>query len=111
MLVSGETDDQVGGRLLGALPGVRVLPYDPTTEQLTSEQRAAEVLVPPYRGSYRPLGLLTQLPALRMVQILSAGGDEWQADVPANVLLSTARVPPGSWLWGLTIRATHSSRR
>jgi phosphoglycerate dehydrogenase-like enzyme len=91
VLVSHEPDDQVGGRLLAALPDVQVLPYDPTTERLTGQQQAAEVLVPPYRGSHRPIGLLAQLPALRMVQLLSAGADEWQADVPADVLLSTAR--------------------
>jgi phosphoglycerate dehydrogenase-like enzyme len=91
VLVNHEADDQVGRRLLAESPDVHVLPYDPTTERLTSEQRAAEVLIPPYRGSHRPLGLLAQLPALRMVQLLSAGADEWQADVPTGVLLSTAR--------------------
>lgn len=91
VLVSNEADDQVGRRLLAELPDVQVLPYDPTTERLTGEQQAAEVLVPPYRSSHRPLGLLSQLIALRMVQLLSAGADEWQADVPVDVLLSTAR--------------------
>lgn len=91
VLVSHEADDHVGRRLLAGSPDVQVLTYDPTTERLTGEQQAAEVLIPPYRGSHRPLGLLAQLPALRMVQLLSAGADEWQADVPADVLLSTAR--------------------
>jgi phosphoglycerate dehydrogenase-like enzyme len=91
VLVSQETDDQVGRRLLAESPDVQVLTYDPITERLTSEQQAAEVLIPPYRGSHRPLRLLAQLPALRMVQLLSAGADEWQADLPADVLLSTAR--------------------
>jgi len=91
VLVSAEADDQVGRRLLAELPGLRVLPYDPTTDRLTAEQAAAEVLIPPYRGSHRPLGLLAQLPALRLVQLLTAGADEWQGDVPAEVLLATAR--------------------
>ncbi len=91
VLVSREADDQVGRRLLAETPDVQVLPYDPTTARLTGEQQAAEVLIPPYRGSHRPIGLLAQLPALRMVQLLSAGADEWQADVSADVLLSTAR--------------------
>lgn len=96
VLVSHEPDDQVGGRLLAELPDVQVLSYDPTTDRLTGQQQAAEVLVPPYRGSHRPIGLLAQLPALRMVQLLSAGADEWLADVPAGVLLSTAR---GAHAW------------
>jgi phosphoglycerate dehydrogenase-like enzyme len=91
VLVSQEADDEVGRRLLTEMPDVHVLPYDPTTEQLTDEQRAADVLIPPYRGSHRPLGLVQQLPKLRMVQLLSAGADEWQRDVPAEILLATAR--------------------
>lgn len=90
VLVSHEADDQVGQRLLAELADVEVLPYDPTAERLSAEQQAAEVLIPPYRGSHRPLGLLAQLPALRMVQLLTAGADEWQADVPAEMLLATA---------------------
>jgi phosphoglycerate dehydrogenase-like enzyme len=91
VLVSHEADDQVGRRLLAELPVVQVLPYDPATDKLSAEQRTAEVLIPPYRGSHRPIPLLAQLPALRMVQLLSAGADEWQADVRADVLLATAR--------------------
>jgi phosphoglycerate dehydrogenase-like enzyme len=90
-LVSHEPDDQVGCQLLAELHDVHILPYEPTNDRLTSEQQAADVLIPPYRGSHRPIGLLAQLPALRMVQLLTAGADEWQAAVPAGVLLSTAR--------------------
>jgi phosphoglycerate dehydrogenase-like enzyme len=91
VLVSHEPDDQVGRQLLAELSGLEVLSYDPTADRLTGEQQAADVLVPPYRGSHRPLGLLAQLPAPRMVQLLSAGADEWRPDLPADVLLSTAR--------------------
>jgi phosphoglycerate dehydrogenase-like enzyme len=91
VLVSQEEHDEVGRRLLAELPDVQVLPYDPTAEQLTAEQAESEVLIPPYSGSHRPRGLLGQLPKLRLVQLLSAGADEWQGDVPAEVLLATAR--------------------
>jgi phosphoglycerate dehydrogenase-like enzyme len=49
------------------------------------------VLIPPYRSSHRPLPLLKQLPQLRMVQLLSAGADEWSGDVPAHIVLASAR--------------------
>lgn len=91
VLVSNEIDDQVGHHLLGELPGVEVLAYDPAADYLNDRQRAAAVLIPPYRSTYRSLRLLTQLPDLRLVQLLSAGADEWQADIPRGVLLATAR--------------------
>ncbi|UKD50731.1 phosphoglycerate dehydrogenase (plasmid) [Amycolatopsis sp. FU40] len=90
-LVSQETHDEIGRRLLAAVPGIEVLPYDPAAAELTPEQRTAEVLVPPYSRSHRPRRLVPQLPELRMVQLLSAGADEWQGDVPAEVLLASAR--------------------
>jgi hypothetical protein len=63
------------------------LSYDLTAERLTSEQRAAEVLIPPYRGSPRPLGLLARLTGVQMVQLRSAGANEWQVLAAAlNVL-------------------------
>ncbi|QWF79997.1 NAD(P)-dependent oxidoreductase [Amycolatopsis sp. CA-230715] len=91
ILVSGETDDQVGHEILAKLPGVELLPYDPNNAELSAAQRDAEILIPPYRGSHRPIRLLSQLPHLRMVQLLSAGADEWASDVPAHVTLASAR--------------------
>jgi phosphoglycerate dehydrogenase-like enzyme len=91
ILVSNESDDKVGRELLGRIESVEVIPYDPNDPQLSSRQRTGEILIPPYRGSHRPIRLLTQLPDLRMVQLLSAGADEWSGDVPDNVLLASAR--------------------
>ncbi|WP_245865714.1 NAD(P)-dependent oxidoreductase [Prauserella marina] len=88
--MSNEPDDKVGVELLSQLEGVEVLTYDPN-EPLPVEHRGAEVLIPPYRSSHRPIPLLKQLPDLRMVQLLSAGADEWASDVPSYVTLSTAR--------------------
>jgi phosphoglycerate dehydrogenase-like enzyme len=90
ILVSNESDDQVGVELLSQIKGAQVVTYDPN-KPLPPEHRGAEVLIPPYRSSHRPIPLLKQLPQLRMVQLLSAGADEWAGDVPADVLLSTAR--------------------
>lgn len=91
VLVSNEADDRIGAQLLDQLDGVEVVLYDPAARELSSEQRSAQVLIPPYRSSHRPLPLLPQLPRLRAVQLLTAGADEWNADVPADVLLATAR--------------------
>ncbi|MBP2340210.1 phosphoglycerate dehydrogenase-like enzyme [Saccharothrix coeruleofusca] len=73
------------------MPALEVLTYDPNEPNLSSTQRAAEVLIPPYRSSHRPIPLLRQLSDLRMVQLLSAGVDEWIGDVPTWVTLASAR--------------------
>ncbi|MEU4801220.1 NAD(P)-dependent oxidoreductase [Actinosynnema sp. NPDC023587] len=91
VLVSIESDDRVGREILGQLPGVEVLPYDPAPARLNDMQRNAQILIPPYRGSHRPIPLVDQLPSLRMVQLLSAGVDEWAGHVPAGIVLASAR--------------------
>ncbi len=73
------------------ISGVQVVPYDPNTLDLSDEQLSADILLPPYRSSHRALPLLDRLPALRMVQLLSAGIDEWAGDVPKHVVLASAR--------------------
>ncbi|ROP39819.1 NAD(P)-dependent oxidoreductase [Saccharothrix texasensis] len=91
VLVSSEPDDEVGVEKLSSLNGVEVCTYDPNVSELTAQQRKSEILIPPYRSSHRPIPLLDQLPNLRMVQLLSAGVDEWSAHVPNHVMLSSAR--------------------
>jgi phosphoglycerate dehydrogenase-like enzyme len=91
ILVSSEVDDEIGVDILRRVEDFIVLKYDPNESQLTVEQRTADVLIPPYRGSHRPIPLLGQLPTLRMVQLLSAGADEWAGDVPEHVTLASAR--------------------
>lgn len=91
ILVSHESDDQVGAHLIEQVPGSEVELYDPNSHELTPSQQGAEILVPPYRSSHRPIPLMKQLPRLRMVQLLSAGADEWASDVPAPVTLASAR--------------------
>lgn len=101
-LVSNEADDQVGVSLLEQVPGVEVITYDPTTGSLSDQQRMADVFLPPYRGSERPLPLVKQLPNLRLVQLLSAGIDEWSPHVPPGVMLANARgahaAPVSEWI-------------
>lgn len=54
-------------------------------------QRQAEIFVPLYRGTNRPMALMTQMPNLRIVQITAAGTDEWASEVPDGVVLAGAR--------------------
>jgi phosphoglycerate dehydrogenase-like enzyme len=91
VLVSNEADDHVGVSLFGQVPGVEVVTYDPNAASLSDQQRTAEVFLPPYRGSERPFPLVKQLPNLRLVQLLSAGVDEWKPHVPSGVMLANAR--------------------
>ncbi|MGW4829744.1 NAD(P)-dependent oxidoreductase [Amycolatopsis japonica] len=91
VLVSCEPDDQFGVDLLGGFEDVEVLHYDPNEPVLTAAQRQAEILVVSFRGSHRPIPLVTQLPDLKMTQLLSAGTDEWAPHVPADVVLASAR--------------------
>ncbi|MFD1147867.1 NAD(P)-dependent oxidoreductase [Saccharothrix hoggarensis] len=91
VLVSNEPDDEVGVEKLSDLNGVEVCTYDPNVSVLTDTQRMSEILLPPYRGSHRPIPLVEQLPNLGMVQLLSAGVDEWAEHVPDSVVLSSAR--------------------
>lgn len=90
ILISEETDDRIGTEIIGVISGVELLHYDPNL-QLPPEFHSAEILIPPYRSSHRPIRFLKELPRLRMVQLLSAGADEWSGDVPAEVTLSSAR--------------------
>ncbi len=102
VLVSVETDDLVGHQLFGQLESVEVVPYDPAATELDDNQRLAEIFVPPYRGTPRPMPLMAQMPRLKMVQLLSAGTDEWEAAVPAGVTLAGARgghaAPVSEWI-------------
>lgn len=91
ILVSKEQDDRKSRGLLETLPGVNVSFYDPNSDTLPEELRAAEILIPPYRGTHRGLPLIPQLPNLKMVQLPSAGVDEWIAEVPSDVVLTSAR--------------------
>jgi phosphoglycerate dehydrogenase-like enzyme len=104
VLISGEPLDAIGRDLIGRIPGVELLPYDPDADELDAEQASAQILIPPFSGSHRPIRLLSQVRQPRLVQLLSAGVDEWADDVPADVLLASARGahagPVSEWVLG-----------
>lgn len=89
--MSNEEDDRAGYSYLNAVPELEIVEYDPSNLVLDDSQRSVELLMPPYRGSHRPLALIEQLPDLRMVQLLSAGVDEWRPLVPRHVTVASAR--------------------
>lgn len=92
VLVSNEIDDRAGtDHALLSTTGLEVVTYDPNDLTLDDKQREAEIFMPPFRGSHRPIPLLAQMPKLRMVQLLSAGVDEWLDHVPSHITLASAR--------------------
>ncbi|GAB2990309.1 2-hydroxyacid dehydrogenase [Amycolatopsis acidiphila] len=79
-----------GVRALAEIPDVKAVRYTPG-EPLPLEAAQAEVLIPgTHRGDDRA-ALLGRLPNLKLVQLLSAGAEDWVGAVPEGVLLSTCR--------------------
>lgn len=74
---------------LSGVPGVQVARYD-AEALLPAAAATAEVLVPPILGSVRT-DLRAELPALRLVQLLTAGAEDWVGRLPAGVALSDCR--------------------
>lgn len=91
ILVSNEEDDRAGYEFLESVPGLEIIEYDPNEPVLSELQRSVQLFMPPFRGSHRPLELIEALPGLRMVQLLSAGVDEWRPRVPKHVTVASAR--------------------
>ncbi|MFG1942415.1 NAD(P)-dependent oxidoreductase [Nonomuraea sp. NPDC048826] len=79
-----------GVEALAAVDGVTPLLYDVRAAPPEGAE-AAEVMVIPSRPVDRVLALIDRLPALRLVQTLSAGTDTWTGRLPAHVTLSNAR--------------------
>lgn len=79
-----------GIRALSAADGVTPLLYD-VHAPLPAGAEAAQVMVVPSGPVDRVLALIQRLPALRLVQTLSAGTDQWAGRLPEHVALSNAR--------------------
>ncbi len=77
--------DAVG---LGGDDGLEVVPWD----LHTAHPRAGEieVVVPPYLDKHQQLGLLADLPSLRLVQLLTAGYEQVVPHLPDGVRLANA---------------------
>lgn len=79
----------VGVEPLSKLPGVTVIRYEPG-EALPADAATAQVFIPPFLASAEAVSLVHELPALRLVQLLTAGAEAW-SDVPDGVLVANCR--------------------
>lgn len=75
---------------MGALPGVRVDIWNGTGEPPAGVDEV-EFLVPPFLDVGKRRGMFAALPALRVVQTLTAGVDQLVGQLPAGVTLCDAR--------------------
>jgi phosphoglycerate dehydrogenase-like enzyme len=81
--------DDDGVVALSTIAGVQPVRYD-AGQALPPQATDAEVLIPGARAlELRPM--LADLPRLRLIQLLSAGAEEWAGTLPDGVLLSTCR--------------------
>src|SRR5699024_9142099 len=89
MTVTVLVPDEAGMTALGEVDGVRPVRYDPQ-QDLPAEAAHAEVLVPGFLRA-EDSEFFAALPELRLVQLLTAGAENWVGRLPQGVLLSTCR--------------------
>lgn len=82
--------DDFGVSVLSTVEGVHPVRYR-VGEPLPAEAAEAEVLVPQFLQGTDPRDVFAKLPKLRLVQLLSAGAEQFIGKVPDGVLLSTCR--------------------
>jgi phosphoglycerate dehydrogenase-like enzyme len=82
--------DDFGVQALSQVDGARPVRYVPG-EPLPSDALDAEVLIPRFLAGTDPREVFAQLPNLKLVQLLSAGAENFVGKVPDGVLLSTCR--------------------
>ncbi|WP_407936593.1 2-hydroxyacid dehydrogenase [Lentzea tibetensis] len=82
--------DEFGVEKLSEVDGVRPILYTPG-QPFPPEAQDAEVLVPKFLSGTDPAAVFATLPKLRLVQLLSAGAENFVGRIPDGVLLSTCR--------------------
>ncbi|WP_016697719.1 NAD(P)-dependent oxidoreductase [Actinoalloteichus spitiensis] len=82
---------EFGAEVLGRIPGVAPVLFDPKSAELPPEAAEAEVLVPGFLAAEGVLDLVERLPRLRLVQLLTAGVEPLAGRLPAGVTLSSGR--------------------
>ncbi|GAA1204713.1 2-hydroxyacid dehydrogenase [Prauserella alba] len=87
MAITVLVPDDDGMTALTGIDGVHPVRYEPG-EALPGAAVDAEVLVPGFGVTEK---VLSELPKLRLIQLRSAGAEEWIDVVPPGVLLSTCR--------------------
>ena len=90
MTVTVLVPDDEGVTALSELDGVLAVRYT-LGEPLPADAVKAEVLIPGLGAHTVTDALFAELPNLRLIQLLSAGAEDWIGSVPDGVLLSTCR--------------------
>jgi phosphoglycerate dehydrogenase-like enzyme len=90
MAITVLVPDEFGMSALSGIEGVELVRFD-AHEPLPPEAERAEVLIPGFLAQSMTVPLINALPNLRMVQLLSAGAEQWLGKLPDGVLLSICR--------------------
>ncbi len=90
MTVTVLVPDDDGVTALTEVAGVHPVRYT-AGEPLPAEAADAEVLIPGFPWSSQTPALLAELPRLKLIQLLSAGAEDWVGELPPGVLLATCR--------------------
>lgn len=90
MVVTVLVPDDEGVAELAGVEGVRAVRYDGGGE-FPPEAATAEVVVPTMHAVGDLPAFFAKLPSVKLVQLLSAGAEEWTGRLPDGVLLSTCR--------------------
>jgi phosphoglycerate dehydrogenase-like enzyme len=90
MTITVLVPDEFGMSALSAIEGVELVRFD-AREPLPPEAERAEVLIPGFLAQGMTVPLINALPNLRLVQLLSAGAEQWLDKLPDGVLLSICR--------------------
>lgn len=87
MTITVLVPDEAGEAALADVAGLDVVRYS----SVDALPEGAEVLVPGFLAESDPAAVLSRLPRLKLIQLLTAGVETWVGRVPAHVTLSTAR--------------------
>lgn len=87
MTITVLVPDGDGETALAGVDGLDVVRYD--VDDVLPER--AEVLVPTFLAAADPAAFVARLPNLRLIQLLTAGAENWIGRVPEHVMLSVAR--------------------
>jgi phosphoglycerate dehydrogenase-like enzyme len=90
MTITVLVPDDYGMSALSGIDGVELIRFNPNGP-LSPQAAQADVLIPGFLVQERTVSLLEQLPNLKLIQLLSAGAEQWHGQVPDGVLLSICR--------------------
>jgi phosphoglycerate dehydrogenase-like enzyme len=90
MTITVLVPDDYGMSVLSEVDGVEPVRFD-MNEPLPPEAERADVLIPGFLAQARAVALIEQLPNLKLIQLLSAGAEQWHGRVPDGVKLSICR--------------------